>query len=138
MTKKQLDSQALHILNGARDLIADPAKWTQGCMARDAAGEPTGFICFIARRNPVCFCSLGALSRAMWDRIETVNKLVPKDAQYEVYDQYNTQYDIVYDYMSSLAGQDLVDFNDDLATQHSDVVNLFDLAIDNAEERVYE
>jgi hypothetical protein len=74
----------------------------------------------------------------MWDRIETVNKLVPKDAQYEVYDQYNTQYDIVYDYMSSLAGVDLVDFNDDLATQHSDVVNLFDLAIDNAEERVYE
>jgi hypothetical protein len=135
VTKKQLDSQALHILNGARDLIADPAKWTQGCIARDAAGEPTGFI---AKRNPVCFCSLGALSRAMWDRIETVNKLVPEDAQDEVYDQYNTQYDIVYDYLTSLAGVDLVDFNDSLNTHHSDIVNLFDLAIDNAEERVYE
>lgn len=134
MTKKQLDSQALHILNGARDLIADPAKWTQGALARNASGEPTGFT---KRRDPVCFCSLGALTRAMWDRIETVNKLVPEDAQDEVYDQYNTQYDIVYDYLTSLAGVDLVDFNDDLATQHSDVVNLFDLAIDNSEEIVY-
>lgn len=135
MTKKQLDSQALHILQGARDMIADPAKWTKGALARDAAGEPTGFM---SRRNPVCFCSLGALTRAMWDRVEAVNKLVPNDTQDEVWDQYNTQYDIVYDYLTALAGVELVDFNDDLDTQHSDVVNLFDLAIDNAEERTYE
>jgi hypothetical protein len=112
-----LDPQAFHILNG------------------DAEGNPTGFT---KSQAPVCFCSLGALTRAMWDRIEVVNKLVSADTQDEVYEQYSVQYDIVYDYMSSLAGQDLVDFNDSLNTHHSDIVNLFDLAIDNAEERVYE
>lgn len=135
MTKKQLDSRAFHILNGAKDMIADPAKWTKGALARNAVGEPTGFM---VNRSPVCFCSLGAMTRAMWDRIEIVNALVPVDAQNEVWDQYNTQYDIVYDYLTALAGVDLVEFNDGAETQHCDVINLFDLAIDNAEERVYE
>lgn len=48
------------ILIKARELIADPAHWTQGELARNDVG---------AYRHPlaleaVCFCSIGALERA--------------------------------------------------------------------------
>lgn len=116
-------------------MLSSPDKWTQGALARDASGVATGFS---ADRNPACFCIIGALTRAMHDRIEVVQKLVPKDAHGEVWDQYNTQYDIVYDYLATDAGDDIAEFNDSPNTYYADVINLFDLAIDNAEEKVYE
>lgn len=134
MTKKQLDSQALRILTGARALLDSPEKWTREVLARDANGGKVG----IRSPDAVCYCSLGALTKAMNDRVAEVTKLVPLDVHPEVHDQYCTQHDIVFDYLAELAGGDLVGFNDGPDTKYADVVNLFDLAIDNAEERVYE
>jgi len=134
VTKKQLDSQALRLLNDARVLIGRPEHWGQGALARNARGQLTK----MSAPDAICFCSAGALQVAMRRRIAEVNKLVPKDCYPEVNSNYSAHFGEVYDYLTSLAGLDLIDFNDDRDTKYADVVNLFDLAIDNAEERVYE
>jgi len=48
------------ILRAARAVIADPAHWTQGVLARDAAGLK----CQPNDPAAVCWCSVGALRRA--------------------------------------------------------------------------
>lgn len=61
-------------------------------------------------------------------RVRAVNEL----AQDDVRDQYSAQFNIVDNYLASLAGMDIVTFNDNPNTQYADVINLFDRAIDNA------
>jgi hypothetical protein len=47
----------IETLKAARQLITDPAKWTQGDFARDAKGYGV----FSEDRDAVCFCALGAI-----------------------------------------------------------------------------
>lgn len=49
----------LETLKAARDLISDPARWTQGWFAKNAHGENVHSF----SENAVCFCALGALDR---------------------------------------------------------------------------
>lgn len=143
MSKKQLDAQAIRLLQRAREILSDPQRWTQGTMARDANGMKTTVDPKILSDKihgfgtPVCFCSIGAIKKATYDRIGEVKKLV-SGADDEINEQYCTHLENLYSYLSNLAGRDLVSFNDDPDTQYADVVNLFDLAIDNCEERVYD
>ncbi len=48
-------------LTAARDLIADPARWTQGSYAKTKDGNTIGANC----ENAVCFCALGAVGRTL-------------------------------------------------------------------------
>lgn len=50
---------ALEVLRAGRELISDPARWTQHQFAKDAAGD------FVdpGSRYAVCWCSLGAFTR---------------------------------------------------------------------------
>ena len=48
----------LETLKAARDLISDPARWTQGCAARNVNGEPVDLM----DNTAVCWCALGAIS----------------------------------------------------------------------------
>ncbi len=51
----------VQVLKEARALIADPARWTTGCFAVDAAGEPIG-----PRDDGACrWCALGAIAAVM-------------------------------------------------------------------------
>lgn len=57
------------ILTKAQDLIRDPKNWTQGAYARTAIGTPV-----LSRdEDAVCFCSLGAISKAAKDARLSVN-----------------------------------------------------------------
>jgi hypothetical protein len=47
-------------LTAARAIIADPAKWTQGAVARDAAGRSLT----LHSTDAVCYCADGALALA--------------------------------------------------------------------------
>jgi hypothetical protein len=47
----------LEILKGARELLSDPARWTQGHAARTAAGRKTSY----QDPDAVCYCPWGAL-----------------------------------------------------------------------------
>lgn len=49
--------QPVEILTRAKALISDPAKWTQGHLARHANGNPIG----PNETNATCFCALGAV-----------------------------------------------------------------------------
>ena len=53
-------SAELQILKRGRALIANPDAWTQGVFARDSAGYEVSSV----DAEAVCFCSLGATSRA--------------------------------------------------------------------------
>jgi len=49
----------LETLKAARDLISDPARWTQGEYARDA----DGIVIRPWSKNATCFCAYGAIQR---------------------------------------------------------------------------
>ncbi len=53
------------ILTEAQELIRDPARWTQGAYARDAAGNPVG----VRSDRAVCWCSAGAIKKVGGDGV---------------------------------------------------------------------
>lgn len=93
----------LETLKAARDLISDPARWTQVVFARDSIGmdvEPTSY-------RAVCFCSIGAIrkfERKMSDAEKTLLGVCSK-----IHDTY------------------VEEFND--THTHAEVLALFDAAI---------
>ena len=94
----------LETLKAARDLISDPARWTQNVSARDSMGRPT---CPSAS-EAVCWCALGALGKASRfnsDHVFEVRKLLLKQ----------------------LGGSVVFIFND--TRTHAEVLALFDAAI---------
>jgi len=97
----------LEVLTEARDLIADPAHWTQGWFARDMFGGS------VDARSPsaACFCTLGAFGRALGRHFMDV-----------------TGHPAVERLRSLLPRQDIARFND--THSHADVIAAFDHAID--------
>jgi hypothetical protein len=94
----------LETLKAARQLISDPAKWTQGAQSRDKLGHPYAF----DTDKAVCWCALGAIERVAGryssERFEASTKL------------------------RSISPKGLViDFND--THTHAEVLALFDAAI---------
>lgn len=94
----------LETLKAARDLISDPARWTQKTQARDRHGRNVDFL----NDDAVCWCTLGAIAKAdfdLWgkqsDADKVLRRLVPR----------------------GLVGQ----FND--THTHAEVIALFDAAI---------
>ena len=101
----------LAVLTKARDLISAPESWTKGQYARDASGEA------VVPTSPaaVCFCSWGALDRAVGGMFtpkatEAVRLII---VGLEREDDYGA----------------LSRFNDALGTSHADVLEAFDNAI---------
>ena len=100
-------NSAVEILKAARELISDPAHWTQGSEARDEKGDPV-----LARsKGARCFCAVGALisasGKAPWKRpLEALRSELPKPIFY------------------------VSDFND--TGSHEEVLALFDRAIERA------
>lgn len=60
-TTKSVD--AIAILSGMRNLLADEKCWTKGAPARDAQGLPA----LSASNESVCWCLMGASNRARSD-----------------------------------------------------------------------
>jgi hypothetical protein len=69
----------LETLKAARDLISDPARWTQGAFARDATGAKSR----LYLEQAVCFCAVGAIRRVYVPpvAIGSLLKQLPKDCQ---------------------------------------------------------
>jgi hypothetical protein len=117
------DIDPLKLVTDARDILADPAHWTQGCFARNEAGHPG-----LAPNDPnaVCYCSFGALMSLT---------------------EYNTP-PVVYDTMGAVATELLakrgieipdgrnriVYLNDFPTTTHADVLEMFDITISRLKE----
>ena len=104
------------ILIKARDLIADPARWTQGTAARDANQEITE----PESEGAVCWCSMGA---------------VMKVEGFANYIRRERAYDELCDAADALdsASAGLSDYND--THTHAEVMTMFDTAIATAQAR---
>ena len=64
----------LEILRAARELISDPAKWTQGAYARDEKGFQ---LCTGYDTGATCWCAIGALEHiyASMSELEAIRYL---------------------------------------------------------------
>lgn len=112
------------LLEDARALITDEAKWARGAYARDAHGNP------IDATNPLatCFCSTGAVLRAH------VNTGEPDLVDEVGYRQFHPRVLESWEFLNlSVSDIDppsisIVNYNDNHAT-HAQVLKVFDDAI---------
>lgn len=104
------------ILQSARELIADPAHWTQSAFARDVNGND----CVSNDPEAVCFCALGALNKAAnyYDSKKNATLYFKAKAALR---------DMIYPHNISM-------FNDRFDRTHAEILRLFDDAIAKAEE----
>jgi hypothetical protein len=100
----------LDVLKKAREVISDPAAWTQGSSARDEEGRS----CSPDSYGAVCFCSIGACDLA--------SKVL------DAVDCYGTALGALRNFMSQ-KGYDryIADFND--RSNHAEVLAIFDETI---------
>lgn len=98
-------------LKAARKLIEEPECWTQGSMARDAAGNALGF------RSPdaVCYCALGALDSVIREQHPSERFVKARML------------------LEQVCGEYVESVNDSPNTTHADVLAMFDRAIALAE-----
>lgn len=96
----------LEILTKARDLISDPARWTQKAFARDNSGES------INNRSSyaVCWCAMGAVYKT----------------------SSNNRASVPFSFLHAAAGMWAGNFND--THTHAEVLAVFDKAIEAAKE----
>lgn len=109
MTSKEL-------LEGAKQLISDPERWTQKALARDGGGRS----CLPWEQEAACWCVMGALQRAEHNHqafgSATLNAMIALQSGAAA--------------VNPAFG--LFDFNDHADTKHGDVL----AALDNAIARV--
>lgn len=95
---------SIGILRKARDLITDPAHWTQGESARNQYGE----MVYPNSNTAVCWCAAGAISRAAYTE--------------EYSDQCAAER-----LLNACCAGDFINYND--SHTHAEVLALFDKAI---------
>jgi hypothetical protein len=101
----------VEILTQARDLIAQPGKWTQGWYARRADGKD----CYWADDEASCFCAVGAVEKTVgFDFI------------------WSASHRKSYEYLREVVGGVVDRFNDDPTRTQEEVVQAFDKAIELA------
>ena len=102
------------VLIKAKTLIQDPENWTQGVLARDNLYEPVP----ATSRNAVCFCTYGAVDRALG----LENSI-----------QYHEVTRLLRKVCAAISGSSMVAVYNDTHT-HPEVLALFDKAIELAKE----
>ena len=111
----------LELLQNARQLLSDPARWTKGCFARNAEGQAVHPVLGKA----ACWCSVGAIRKEFsrehgyTDRSATVSSFL--DAHLLLHQLLS----------SGKHSAGIPSFNDHPDTTHADVLALFDRAIEH-------
>ena len=103
---------ALATLQAARELLAVPERWTQGCNARNASGAPA-----MGGDQPVSFCLDGAL--------QEVARLADAESAGRLLNEV----------LETRHGYAFVDWNDRGERTHAEVLALLDKAIELARSR---
>ena len=116
------------VLVEARGIIALPKNWTQQAYAKDSDGNRANW----NDKNATCFCATGCVKRAVIN-LDPTNPLRLTRQNRGIYDKcIDALEDLIYH-----PGKDwewmigsLVFFNDARERQHSEVLDLFDKAIE--------
>lgn len=66
MNRQEFADLVGDVLGRAREILSDPARWTQGEFARDAQGRAMSAGQASACDEATCFCLIGAIRRAAW------------------------------------------------------------------------
>ena len=114
------------ILRRAREIISEPARWTQGWFGKSAAGLDVSSITF---KDAVSFCALGACRRAYLDIEGDYAGLAQN------FDDVRAYAGACDALRNCLPGdrEFIARYNDDPKTTHADIVGLFDCAIGKQE-----
>lgn len=120
-------STRVRILEKAREIIADPAHWTQGSYARDMGGHSVN----VSDEGACSFCTLGAIRKASLDlAVSAMDDYIARDCLGYDASCFPTEY---MSPTTPLSPTDVIHFNDRFAN-HDDIINLFDCAIEKAKE----
>lgn len=131
-----MEINLLSILTKARDLIDAPEKWTVKALARDKYDGIVG----VHSKLAVCYCARGAILKAISlqsglsvsmeseEDIE-LNRITPILADILVEEKSLTRTSF-YTRLSWNNVTTLIDFNNNAKTEHSDIMNLFNRAIE--------
>lgn len=117
-------------LTAARAIIADPATWTQGALARDASGNAVS----IRSTSAVCFCAGGAVALAAGVQINVFG-------QWEESDHHDAADKILREAAEKMIGKrSYVVINDgdvilNKKTPHEAILTCLDIGIDLAKSR---
>lgn len=107
--------QLVEDLKAIRELLSDPAHWTQGTHARDADGNRVDSM----SKYATCFCLDGAAQRVTEQR--------------NSYDEYAPRLEAIHDAFNSCIPEnmtcDFVTWQDREGRQHAEVIQLIDAAI---------
>lgn len=106
----------LEVLIKAREIIADPKRWTQGWYAKDCDGVMTDSM----NADAVCWCSMGALTKAAHAIDNREAKYLATRVLADVIDQKFVAYSVL-------------DYNDHHS--HEEVLQMFDKAIELAKSK---
>lgn len=110
-------TSTLKVLVSARKLLSDPAHWTRGDLAHDAAGDSID----PRSEDAVCWCVMGAVQKFslgagyQGDALSLVYSVVGGISEF--YDELNA----------------VPEFNDSPATTHTDILRVLDAAIERAQ-----
>lgn len=105
------------LIISARKVIEKPENWTTQYYARDADNE----MCSIESANAVCFCSLGALRKVLYN-----------NGGMDIFGRQDFLYDTAAGFLKAVAGiGDVADYNDNHT--HAEVLALFDKTITDLE-----
>lgn len=114
---------AIDILTKARELIAEPKRWTKH---RAASVSPTGPTLKPNDPNAACWCAVGACAKAVGKDLT-----VPKDSAWGDPEVRMA----IYGLMETVTAQhgafysSLPDFNDSPSTTHAEILDVFDRTI---------
>ena len=131
MDKKEA---ALSILRNARDMIDDSLSWIQGPIAEDEQGNEVQPHC----ESACAWCAYGALHRAQYEMFPNYRDETNPD--------YSNQINIsvfaeqclenAIEFLTGGEFSRVTWFNDDLTTEHGDVLDAFNGAIDDLEREL--
>ena len=114
---------AAHLLTDARHIISDPDAWTQGTIARDAAGHPVA----AQHKDAASWCATGALACALHRRLLTKS---PPNAAHLARDRAIQILNATIRSLSAGHHKKVSTYND--ATNHGCMLHTFDIAIADA------
>lgn len=109
-------------LQAARDLITDPAHWTQHILARRADGSA----CLPDDPAATRWCAAGALAK-----IADADGIIEGISQKLILSRYDNRYQHAWAALTAIVG-DLGHYNDHHT--HTDIINLFDRTIEACAE----
>lgn len=124
--------KVLKVLKGARDVLSDPERWTQGALARTASNRPVD----VDDHEAKCFCLFGAIAHVGVGLARSSDPTVTEDSDIAgSFVAAGLVFDAIRE-MENYTELSVVSWNDNPDRNHAEVVQLLDTAISDLESKI--